>query len=42
MEPKESTKEGKNKSAIVVGSKRGRIAERWTSLLPSPLAKDML
>jgi len=45
MEPKESTKKGRNKSAIVIGPKRIRYRmeeQEWTSSLLSPLAQDRL
>ena len=45
MEPKESTKKGRNKSAIVINFKRSRHCmeeQEWISSLLSPLAKDRL
>jgi len=45
MEPKESTKKGRNKSATVINSKRSSYCmeeQEWVSSLLSPLAKDRL
>jgi len=42
MEPKESTKEGRNKSATAIGSRRSRIWKNEGLVPYSPLAKDWL